>query len=320
MLLAIVKGSQACSHVEHHIVYCNDGILSANLREFGTRAHKIGPSRIRNPLSVLLGRKRFIKLVEGLRPSLVVFHDSWSQLIFGKIVAKKKIGLVRMFHSLASQKTGLFERLSNLIQLDGHIANSMATKSSLEVSNPRIAFKVCYPPLPWMDLSTKGERRRRVRAEMKVGPGVRVILIAGRFEEYKGHRVLFQALSMLKKSAKWECWIAGEGQRPSEIKYKQGLELLGNELDIGQNLRWLGHVDKMVDLYAAADVYCQPNTSPESFGMTFVEAQSMNCPVVTTAFGGALETVKAVGGNQLLDIPSPSNVKKALGIILGISG
>jgi glycosyltransferase involved in cell wall biosynthesis len=42
---------------------------------------------------------------------------------------------------------------------------------------------------------------------------------------------------------------------------------------------------------AAADVYCQPNTAPEPFGVALVEALAAGTPVVTTGMGGALEIV-----------------------------
>ena len=41
----------------------------------------------------------------------------------------------------------------------------------------------------------------------------------------------------------------------------------------------------------AADVYCQPNTEPERFGLTFVEAMHAGLPVVTSGIGGACEIV-----------------------------
>ena len=44
-------------------------------------------------------------------------------------------------------------------------------------------------------------------------------------------------------------------------------------------------------LMAAADIYCQPNTTPEPFGIAFVEALAAGVPVVTTAMGGPLEIV-----------------------------
>src|SRR5262245_17467790 len=47
---------------------------------------------------------------------------------------------------------------------------------------------------------------------------------------------------------------------------------------------------------AAADIYCQPNTGPEPFGVAFVEALYTGLPVVTTGFGGATEIVDETCG------------------------
>ena len=44
-------------------------------------------------------------------------------------------------------------------------------------------------------------------------------------------------------------------------------------------------------LLRAADIYCQPNTAPDAFGLSFVEALQAGLPVVTSGIGGALEIV-----------------------------
>jgi glycosyltransferase involved in cell wall biosynthesis len=62
---------------------------------------------------------------------------------------------------------------------------------------------------------------------------------------------------------------------------------------------------------AAADIYCQPNTSPEPFGIVFVEALAAGVPVVTTAMGGALEIVDERCG-VLVREASPVLVAEAL--------
>ena len=41
----------------------------------------------------------------------------------------------------------------------------------------------------------------------------------------------------------------------------------------------------------AADIHCQPNESPEPFGIAFVEALWAGLPVVTVGVGGAAEIV-----------------------------
>jgi glycosyltransferase involved in cell wall biosynthesis len=43
------------------------------------------------------------------------------------------------------------------------------------------------------------------------------------------------------------------------------------------------------DVLGAADVYCQPNTRPEPFGIAVVEALYAGLPVVASAEGGPVE-------------------------------
>ena len=47
----------------------------------------------------------------------------------------------------------------------------------------------------------------------------------------------------------------------------------------------------MPALLAASDLFCQPNTAPEPFGIVFVEALYAGLPVVSSATGGAQEIV-----------------------------
>ena len=44
-------------------------------------------------------------------------------------------------------------------------------------------------------------------------------------------------------------------------------------------------------MLAAADIYCQPNTEPEPFGVVLVEALAAGLPVVCSRHGGALEII-----------------------------
>jgi peptidoglycan/LPS O-acetylase OafA/YrhL len=49
-------------------------------------------------------------------------------------------------------------------------------------------------------------------------------------------------------------------------------------------------------LLAAADIFCQPNTAPEGFGISLIEALVAGLPVVTTELGAASEIVDGACG------------------------
>jgi glycosyltransferase involved in cell wall biosynthesis len=94
----------------------------------------------------------------------------------------------------------------------------------------------------------------------------------------------------------WMCWQVGGTQRPSEIKYLDGLKRKAEQLGIAERVRFLDERSDVPKLLAAADIHCQPNTSPEPFGLSFVEALAARLPVVTTNIGGALEIVDETCG------------------------
>jgi glycosyltransferase involved in cell wall biosynthesis len=63
---------------------------------------------------------------------------------------------------------------------------------------------------------------------------------------------------------------------------------------------------------AAADIFCQPNTSPEPFGLAMVEALRAGLPVVTSGIGGACEIVDGSCG-----VLTPPRDAAALSAALG---
>jgi glycosyltransferase involved in cell wall biosynthesis len=115
-------------------------------------------------------------------------------------------------------------------------------------------------------------------------------------ERRKGHRLLIDALGLLRDRPGWVLWQVGGIQRPAEAQYLEALAARTRTLGIGDRVRWLGERSDVFDLLAAADLHCQPNETPEPFGITFVEALASGVPVVTTDFGGAREIVDASCG------------------------
>src|SRR5262249_7330287 len=130
-------------------------------------------------------------------------------------------------------------------------------------------------------------------------------------EPWKGHDVLLQSLAALRDVPKWTCWIAGDAQNPAEVRWLRKLHTIALRLGTYQRIRFLGHRSDISTLLHAADVYCQANSSPEPFGIAFVEALQAGIPVVTTTFDDAHEVVDPTCG-VLVPSKQPEALAEAL--------
>jgi glycosyltransferase involved in cell wall biosynthesis len=123
-----------------------------------------------------------------------------------------------------------------------------------------------------------------------------VIVQVSRMEPWKGHEIHLRALGRLRAVPRWVAWFVGGAQRQCEAEYERGLRGLAADLGLGDRVRFLGQREDVRRLLAAADLYCQPNTGAEPFGLSYVEALGAGLPVVASDMGGAAEIVTADTG------------------------
>ena len=272
-----------------HFALCFEGRLSHALQAIGAPLTLLGPVRLRNPASALRARKALARLLGAGDFDAVVCHSIWTYCIFASVVARAGRAPILFLHDIPDPQN-LFYRWAWLRPPALCIANSRATAAPLEQMRARVPVRIVHPlvnPAPPPDMDAV----RQLREHWGARPDDVVILQASRFDSWKGHRNLLQALALMREVAGWCCWIAGAPQRPEEEIYKRELEQLADSLKIADRVRFIGHRDDMETTLAACDVYCQPNETPEPFGMVFVEAMYAGKPVVGRALGGALEIV-----------------------------
>jgi glycosyltransferase involved in cell wall biosynthesis len=151
--------------------------------------------------------------------------------------------------------------------------------------------EVLYCPVAPPAESFSDVEIKATRAELSTDPDATVIIQASRMEAWKGQMLHLEALSLLRDVPGWICWLVGGAQRDSEREYAMELRSAAERLGVAERVRFLDQRADVQRLLAAADIYCQPNTGPEPFGISFIEALYARLPVVTTDFGGAREIV-----------------------------
>lgn len=290
MLLTQVRERNLCPGMESSFALCFDGRFSRELIATGASVHWLGPTRIRQPLTVRRARRNLRELLRQQPFDVVVTHSCWSQAIFGATVRAAALPLIFYQHGPANGRHWL-ERWARRIVPDAALCNSRFTAATLSQLYPRVHAEVVYCPVAPPEVSYSEVDIRATRAELQTPPHATVIIQVSRMETLKGHLLHLEALSLLKDLPEWVCWQVGGAQRAGEIQYLEELKAAAIRLGVAERVRFLNQRSDVARLLAAADIFCQPNTGPEPFGIAFIEALYAQLPVITTALGGACEIV-----------------------------
>lgn len=218
---------------------------------------------------------------------------AWAGWLACHLVGFTRVKYVTTFHG-AYGFGGWWKKLYNSVMLKGPvvIANSQFIKQ-------HITEVYGYPP-EQIEVAARGVEEdvfnpsrfkakdvAAVRRELEVPDGVPLLLMTGRLTRWKGQAVLLEALKQVQ-DLPWIVAFAGGGDDAYALELRKQGEWLG----VDSRIRWLGRRDDVALLNMAADLAFTCSTRPEAFGRVAIEAMAMETPVIASALGGSLETVK----------------------------
>ncbi len=296
MLLTIARYQHFVPGTEHHFALCFKSRLSESLQAIRATIHHLGEVRTSRPLSVLRGRRRLRSVLTESSYDVVICHSPWAQAVFGPEVRQTESLSIFWLHGQPSGRHWL-ERWASQTRPDLAICNSRFTAASLNSLYPSLSNEVLYCPVAPPERSFTPQECLALRQQLDTRPDAIVIIQVSRLEEWKGQSLLLDALSLLVDLPNWVCWQVGAAQRPKELRYSTLLLQRAALLGIKDRVRFLGERTDVPFLLASSDIFCQPNTRPEPFGISFIESLYAGCPVVTTATGGAIEIVDDTCGS-----------------------
>jgi glycosyltransferase involved in cell wall biosynthesis len=308
-LVTLARESAHAPRMHPQFAASFEGRFSHTLAAAGHAPEVLGAVRLSRPLSVRRARQRLLAHL-GARPvDVVVCHQPWAALIFGPVARSVGIPSVLWVH-MATDGRHWLERGLRLAMPDAVICNSRFSAARARTWLRGRVPHVVYCPVP-PATSQPPAARRQLRRALGADDGHVVVTLAARAEALKGHHVLVEALRRLPDPSRWRCWIAGDAQRPAERTYMESVKAHVAQSGLTQRVAFLGARDDVPALIEASDIYCQPNTAPDAFGLSFVEALGAGVPVVTSAIGGALEIVDETCG-VLTPAGDPASVAAAL--------
>lgn len=295
MLSALASvGDGARLHSEFAL--CFEGRLERELLARGAVVHRLGATRLRNPASLLRSNARLVDLLARRDIDAVAVHSPWLHLIFGPTAKACGRALLVWCHN-APLRVDWIDRASDRVRADHLILNSRHTEAAMRGAFAGVPRSVI---LPAVELSAAAPAEREaVRRELGTPLDRFVVMFAARLQRWKGHRLLleaFDALQSMDAAAQLEVWLCGGPQRREELSYLEELQRFAAERGLGARVRFLGQRSDVPRLMRAADLFCQPNTEPEPFGVVLIEALHAGLPVVSTELGAAREIVDASCG------------------------
>ena len=147
---------------------------------------------------------------------------------------------------------------------------------------------------------------RRVREQLGAGVLRPLWVCAGRLEHQKGQDVLLEALAEIRRRGlEFVAVLAGDGS------LRGALEERVRSLGLGGNVRFLGQVEDLGPLLAAADAVVLPSRW-EGMPLVLLEALVRARPVVASAVGGVTEVVTDGEHARLVPPDDPLALAQAL--------
>jgi len=313
-LLTLAEFREFGRPAEPHFSLCFPGRFRDGLIAVGAPVHDLGPVRFSRPWTLWRARRKLRQLLSRERIDLAVSHACWPHAAFAPVVRAARVPLVSWVHDILGG-THILERWAKRTPPDLVIANSRFTAASVPKVFHDVPCEVIYIPVASRASSTHYGDRTQIRQELSTAPDAVIGIITCRFERWKGHRLLIDALSRLRSLPGWVWWVVGGAQRPAEKAYLDELRTAIEQAGLTDRVRFLGMRSDVPRLLSAADIHCQPNTGPEPFGIAFIEALAAGLPVVTTRMGAACEIVDDSCA-ILVEPDRPEQLAEALGRLM----
>lgn len=253
------------------------------------------PLARRNPLNILLCAFRLRSLIHANRIGLVHARSrapAWAAYLACRMTGVPFVttfhGTHRIQNRLKKIYNGIMVRGQRVIAISQFIKHHVlqnygVTEQVIDVAPRGFDPKRISPDNVSDDEIFALKERLHLRDDLPV------ITLPGRLTRWKGQALFIEALEGIKDLTWQALIIGGAGKKPA---YLSELQALVKKAGLSDRVHFVGDQSNIVPYYALSDLVVSASTEPEAFGRVAVEGQAMGKPVIASAHGGALETVR----------------------------
>jgi glycosyltransferase involved in cell wall biosynthesis len=275
------------------IVASSGGVLSKLIPEHGAK-HIEMPVDSKNPFQIYRNIGRLVEIIKENDVDIIHARSrapAWSSYFAANITGIK---FITTFHGTYNFSNGI-KKFYNSIMTKGEkvIAVSDFIRKHI-IDNYKInedKIRLIHRGVDTASFDPakiEAEKVVSLRAKYNIPEGVPVILLPGRFSQWKGQMFLLEALCRLKDK-QFFCLIIGDQSRHPDFVKKLESKIAAE--DLKRKVLLAGAEYDMKSLYAMSDIIISASIEPEAFGRIAIEAQAMEKLIIATKCGGACETV-----------------------------
>lgn len=150
-------------------------------------------------------------------------------------------------------------------------------------------ISIIYPAINFSDFSESSNELNNKRTELGLKDNDLLLLSVGRLIEQKNFQTIIKLLpDLLLDFPNLKYIIVGDGQMKDE------LATLADNLGVKDKIIFIGSIDNNESkkiYYQLSDLFISVSTTPEGFGITYLEAQASGLPVIASKVGGSAEAL-----------------------------
>ncbi|SEA10442.1 Glycosyltransferase involved in cell wall bisynthesis [Desulfuromusa kysingii] len=270
------------------------GRLVAELESQGS-SHFNLPLAQRNPVTLLLSALRLKKII--LTENITLVHarsraPAWAAYIACRLTGVPFVttfhGTHRIQNCIKKSYNSVMTRGLRTIAISQFIKTHIMENYGISEQLIDIAPRGFDPQRISPDKVT-ADQLNLLKKQWQLDDGVPIIALPGRLTRWKGQTLFLDALAQIKE-LQWQALIiGGAGHKQA---YLNELKEQAFSSGLSDRIVFTGDQANIVPFYALADIVVSASTEPEAFGRVAVEAQAMGKPIIASAHGGALETVR----------------------------
>lgn len=227
-------------------------------------------------------KKKLRKLYKDFKPDIVHSHLESVTFHTCRALSKFKVPIIQTIHSsvinhLFVQKYYIKKRVSAYVSISEQLQQIINDKIGIKEENNYLIYN-------GVNIEEFKNENRKINDEAKK------IISIGRLTPAKDYKNLFNAIKILEKKLKKdkskipEFLIVGDGELEKDLKE------LSKNLNIDDNVNFLGLRDDIPELLSESDIYVM-SSEWEGLSIALIEAAASGIPIIATNAGSNSEII-----------------------------